>query len=500
MYRVWPPRRYQFAKKALRYEDIRLPELLYWRDDQSLLNYQKKGVAWMFGAKKGLLADQVGLGKTIQSLALACLVRERNVNLDPRILVVTPKSAQLQWAKETAKFTKLRVGVAQGSRSERASQYMALSWDILITTYPLLLRDLDYLREINPELLILDEASVFRNQQTQTHKAVRELTKDVSRVVLLDATPIQTSLTDIHGVLAPLELDIFGSLASFDRNYVRRIPIKVQRGRRVITANKIVGYQNMEKFKKRVEPFILRRRASEVDVALPEVVADTVWLELPKKQRKAYEGARESVRTMFDSGARRQARASFHLLQQACDTTRHFDDSNPESVKIDWLLRQLTGGGIDTCVVFAHYLETVAHVMDRLKAEGVGAVRYTGVESSDEEREKIKDAFWNDPSVRVLVGTSALERTLNLQKTSHLVCINQLWNPQRMTQIVGRIRRIGSEHAHAFVVNLMTRNTIEERLGNLQAERAAVSDWVFGDTDSMFEKLSDEQLMELISV
>lgn len=494
----WPPANYERSERVRTLAGVNLPDMPDWKSEHELRGFQEKGVAWAFFAQKGMIADQVGLGKTVQSLALACLMREQG--LPARTLVVCPKSAQLQWAKEARRFTNLRVGVAHGHPWERAGQYMAADWDVMFTTYSLLLRDMEYVTELHPDLLVLDEASVFRHHDIRTHENVMRLTRDLERVVMLEATPIQTAITDLHGIFDPWHLPIFGSSVAFDRRYVRRVPVKIRRGRRVINANKIMGYKNMGEFKRRIHPFILRRRATdpEVDAELPEIVTDTIWFDLPRKQRLAYNNARRKVRTLFDSGKRMGARANFHLMQQACDSTRHFDDSDPESVKIEWVVRQLQGGGIDTCVVFAQYLDTVSHVMDALEAAGIGAVRYTGLESSDAEREEIKDRFWNDDSVRVLVGTTALERTLNLQKTSHLININQLWNATRMEQLAGRIRRIGSEHPHAFVINLLTRDTIEERLRDMQAERAAVSDWVFEDTNSLFERLSDEQLQELI--
>jgi len=98
----------------------------------------------------------------------------------------------------------------------------------------------------------------------------------------------------------------------------------------------------------------------------------------------------------------------------------------------------------------------------------------------------------------VLVGTTAIERALNLQKSAYLINVNQLWNPQRMEQLLGRIRRFGSEHARVVVVNLLCSDTVEQKMQKILSERAAVADYVFNETNELFEALTDEQLIALI--
>jgi len=150
-------------------------------------------------------------------------------------------------------------------------------------------------------------------------------------------------------------------------------------------------------------------------------------------------------------------------------------------------------------VIFAHYLVSVDHIVDALEEDGIGVRKFVGRQRmSQAEQDEAIDAFWNDDSMQVLVGTTALERSLNLQKSAYMIAFNQLWNPQRGTQLLGRIRRMGSEHAKVFLINLLTEDTIEERLFRLLSERMALPDFVFDEESDLFEKLGDAQLMMLI--
>jgi SNF2 family DNA or RNA helicase len=297
-------------------------------------------------------------------------------------------------------------------------------------------------------------------------------------------------------------MGIFGPLPAFELRYIRRTPTKVTRGSAVVTENKISGYKNFREFKRRIDPFILRRLATDPNVAaeLPPVTVENVWLELPMRQRRAYDMARRGVIAMFAAGDRRKARSNFHTLQQACDSTAFFGDEydTAQSVKIDWLCeamnRQLAS---EKVVVFCKYKRTIEHVRHRLRAMGIRSVAITGEVSAD-DRSAAQHAFWTDSSVRVIIGTSAMERALNLQNSAYVLNINQMWNPARMQQILGRVHRIGSKHAKVVMINLLIDESIESKLVTLQARRQAVHNGVFDESSDIFEELTDAELKDLL--
>ena len=510
---------------------VKLPELVGWSPDPShrLRPFQELGVAYLYVARKGILADPVGLGKTPQALGLIQLLK--SVGKPYRTIVfVRSYNMQLQWQSEIHKFTDLRPMVVDGEKSDRLSQYSSW-WEVLICRYSLLLRDVKVLQQLGYDQIICDEPSDagvgIHHHSTKTAKAIKLLTKDCDRVVGLDATPIQNSLLDMYSLQDAFRMGVFGALGEFEMNYVRREPIKVKRGRSFIPATKIVGYRNMADFKTRIWPYVLRRRISEVEAELPDVQTVDIWLELSAVQRRYYNEARSGLITLWEANPvverdaegrvlrttvmhqgetmtlpqrSRRIKAGFHHLQYSCDTTLAFDRTKPESVKLDWLVRTLTNSlNGRKVIVFAKYLVGIAHIENRLTEAGVRYCKYVGQPgmSKEEQSESVR-LFWHDDNVQVLLGTSAMERGLNLQKSAYLINFNQMWNPTRMLQLLGRIRRMGSEHSKVMVVNLLTENTIEATLQKLLRQRAAVADYVWDEDNDLFESLSDGELMNLI--
>ena len=293
---------------------------------------------------------------------------------------------------------------------------------------------------------------------------------------------------------------IFGPLQAFENRYVRRERTRPRRGDKGST-NKIVGYRNTKELRARVKPFILRRRVDdpEVEVELPDIMPPiNVWLNLGRRQRQHYNDARRGVVEMFKEGDVVRARSHFHHLQYACDTTAAFGDPDPESVKIDWLINHLRTElrGMKV-VIFSRYHIALQEIGRALRENNIRYVEVSGRLEAEEKTGNI-EAFVNNPRIDVLVGSSTIERGLNLQVASYLINFDQLWNPQRQQQLLGRIRRIGSEHATVHVINLMTEDTIEQKLQRRLMERAAVSDYVLEETSELWEELSDAELLTLI--
>jgi SNF2 family DNA or RNA helicase len=302
-------------------------------------------------------------------------------------------------------------------------------------------------------------------------------------------------------------MNIFGPQAAFDLRYIRRESVKSKRGDVFVRQSKIVGYRNMTEFKNRVSPFILRMRAQdeEVDVDLPEIVTVVKHLEIGPEQRRYYTEARKGTISLFDQGQRVKARAHVHHMFQALDSTMAFNDPNPRSAKLDWLINELmpggeggTGGDLsqEKIVVFSRYKVTIEHAMQLFNKHGIKAYKYTG-DQDTKERDEAIDAFWNDPDTRVLIGTTALERGLNLQRSAYMIGIDCLYNPRRLEQLLGRLRRIGSPYAKIRFIVLMIADSFEIKTYEKLSERAAIQDFVF-EVESMFESLSDEDFRSLI--
>lgn len=538
---------YKFALEVKEGKSIHFPSLPDWNPAYPLYPYQERGVAYLYLARKAILADCVGLGKTIQMLALISLLK--TTGKPYHTLVLAPNvSVQRQWRDEIHKFIPSLVVVSvEGEKSTRVRQ-IATRWEILLSRYPLLLRDLPYLQSLDFDILVGDESSCIRHHNTKTARAVKALTRGKQRVILLDATPIQNSLADIHSQLETFHLKslngqrddddlldnesensrsvyryLFGSESNFVSRYIRQeLTTRRARGGRTFTQARIIGYKNMEEFKEALRPFILRRNLQEIEAELPAVTSSVEWLELPTYQRKLYTEARQSLLSLLDQSDRLVApeqaqdkiniririRAHLHSLLQACDSAYALDPNSSESVKADWIVRNvrysLSGQKV---LIFCKYLKPLAHIIQKLSVAGITTCRFTG-EDSNEARQAALDAFrqpmpagkphGTPDSPQVLIGTSALERGLNLQVSCHLIAVSELLNPQRMQQILGRIHRIGSEHKTVHMTTLLAEDTIEARFHRLLTERAAVSGYVFDEKSEIFESLSDNELADII--
>ena len=498
---------------------VKLPDFKGWNSDNSLKHFQEVGVAFLYAIGKGILADPVGLGKTPQALGLIQLLKETDKPYRT-ILFVRSYNMQLQWLQEVSKFTNLRAVMVDGPKAERMTQYSSW-WEVLVCRYSTLLRDFQLLKQLSYDQVVCDEPSDsgvgIHHGNTKTHSMIKGMTQDCPRVVGLDATPIQNSLLDMYNLQSAFCMGIFGSTAQFEGQYIRRETINIRkksakprRGRNTFSATKIVGHKNVAEFKELIKPYVLRRKIAEVEAEMPEVVTKDIWLELPPQQRGFYNQARNGLITLWETKSKddvitkvkqtRKIRAGFHHLQYACDTTMPFSKDSPESVKADWLASKLTTDlEGQKVVVFSKYLVGVDQIVSMLRKAGIGHRVYVGQSrlTPEEQAQAVAD-FWNDDAVQVLVGTSAMERGLNLQKSAYLVNFNQMWNPTRMLQLLGRIRRIGSEHVKVTVINLLTENTIEAKLQRLLRERAAVADYVWDESNDLFESLTTEELIALI--
>jgi SNF2 family DNA or RNA helicase len=175
-------------------------------------------------------------------------------------------------------------------------------------------------------------------------------------------------------------------------------------------------------------------------------------------------------------------------------------DGPGTSVKLDWVENAVVDGDLsdEKVVVFCQFTNTVQALRDRLTLAGVGHAVIWGRDTRKSARAEAQARFWDDPACKVLMGTSAMEASLNLQVSRHLVNVDQLMNPARMQQLAGRIRRDGSAHRAVFIHNLLTRDTQEAGYLEVLGREQALADQVWGESNQLYEALSPLQLLQLI--
>jgi len=519
-------RRVAAADRVKRASDINLPRFSTWHYGPcprhetpdmlcawkacggDLLNHQRLGVAWLYALKKGILADKTGLGKTLISLGLVALVKDRE-GLEGRALIVCQASAVLQWVAEFQRFAPgIRVEAAVGDRRQRRQRY-ASSWEVMVMSSNMLIRDIDMLARVRPQMVFVDDVDAIRHLDTATAQAVDRLTSAADRVTIINATPLQTRLQDLYAHTVYIGgREIFGSETAFETRYVRQEPVEIYNTRtgRKTTKVQTVGYRHMQEFKTRISPLILRRSYDDVpDTDIPSVAPpQNVWLDLHRSQREKYtelqRGVLRIIKEEGDEVRSATAGARFMYGGQICAGLPALGevDGPGASVKLDWIMDRLLGDWQDEkVVVFSRFKGTVSALETRCRRHDIGLAKVWGEQSAQEKKGQ-QDRFWQDPRCRVLVGTSSIERSLNLQNANLLVNVDLLLNPARMLQVLGRIRRVGSRHRRVHVFNLLARDTQEERYLSVLEQRQAVADHVLDDENGLFAALSPLALLQLI--
>jgi len=482
---------------AIKNMRVKLPEIDGFKG--TLFPFQQTGVAYLYVAERAHLFDSCGLGKTVQAAALLQLLKNRDEM--GKALIVVPPQTMNQWGRELRRFTSLDVAVANGTKVQRVSLYGGM-YDVLVTSYPLLLRDEEYLRELRLDVLVLDEEAYFRRSTTKTAKAILRLTRrgqGISRIIGMTATPIQNTLIDMHTLFQAIKREsVLGNKAYFRRRYVREKMIDgVSKNGRPFSFPILLGYQNVADLKRRIAPYYLRRTLKDVEVQLPTLTVVDKWVELSTKQRAAYDGDRKSFSKEAKSMDTTTLLGSLHRLQMIADTLYHVADEDVSS-KLDLLMELLNGDlAGQKVIVYTRYRKTVEAVEKRLSAAKIGHVTFMGGTSRD-YKDAIVEQFWDDPDTLVCIGTSALEMSLNLQASAHIVALNQMYNPTRVEQLVGRIRRLGSEHTKVVLINIMAKGTLEDKIPELLSKKAALSDAMFDEKGDIFKALTKKELVALL--
>jgi SNF2 family DNA or RNA helicase len=527
--------RSQRAEAVKRAADITLPRLKYWNDSPcamheepkvdceyracggELFSHQRIGVMWLYIRKSGLLADLPGVGKTNQVLGLAALLKQRG-ELSKRMLIVCQTPAVLQWYAEAQRWVpKLRTdAVYTGlTRKQRIAKYVQ-DWDLMVIGYHMLLQDWKMLEKFEVGCLVIDDVDPLLNHDTKTHQTLVSLSQNADRCIVMNATSIQTKLEQVHAALLPAGgFDVFGSLTQFQNRYNRTERIReMTKSGRVYTKETLTGYKNGEELRRKLGPMYLRRKYEDLtDIRMPTLMPpEHVWLELHPEQKKRYAELQQGVlRLKTEEGEKVKhavALAKVTYGQQICaglpalkSESGHYELDGPQaSVKLDWLMQQMQGPWADRKVVaFIKNIGLVAAAEQRLNNVGIGSAKIWGQDANAQRRAAEIQRFWKDPNCRILLGTSAIERSLNLQNANILVNVDTILNPARMAQLAGRIRRAGSSHAHIWVFNLFCRDTQEERYLEVLQRRQAMADYTWGEQSELYDSLSPLELLSLIT-
>ena len=465
----------------------------------TLRPYQLHGVAWLQYLREhrlaGILADDMGLGKTAQALA-HLLIEKQAGRLDLPALVVLPTSLIFNWQAEARRMAPgLRVLALQGPERHRDFPRMA-EYDLLLTTYPLLWRDRAALEAQPFHMLILDEAQTVKNATARSAGAVRRLR--ARHRLCITGTPLENHLGELWTQFDFLMPGFLGDMRSFTRLWRKPIEIGGQTLRAQLLAQ-------------RVRPFILRRRKDEVATELPPRTETVKLVQLQGQQRDLYESVRlaadEQVRRVlkrkgFSGGQITILDALLKLRQVCCDPFLLKGMEHPaaiERAKLELLRDMLPALAAEgrRILVFSQFTEMLDLIAAELDAMQLPWLALTG-KTPPAKRGALVAQFQSKTVPLLLISLKAGGVGLNLTAADTVIHIDPWWNPAVQEQATARAHRIGQDQT-VFVYKIVVEGSIEERIIELQARKAALAEGVLGSDAALATKFSSEDLQLLLA-
>lgn len=468
----------------------------------TLRPYQLHGVAWLQYLREhhlaGILADDMGLGKTAQALA-HILIEKQAGRLDKPALIVLPTSLVFNWQAEAQRMApSLRVLALQGAqRAENFAQMAEV--DIVLTTYPLLWRDLAVLEQQEFHLLILDEAQTVKNASSRGADAVRRLR--ARHRLCITGTPLENNLGELWTQFDFLMPGFLGDMRSFTRLWRKPIEVNGETLRAQLLA-------------RRVRPFILRRRKDEVASELPAKTEVIKRLRLQGQQRDLY----ESVRVAADDQIRKILQrkgfsgsqitildALLKLRQVCCDPYLLKGSKTPDTMeraKLEMLsdmLPSLVAEGRRILVFsqFTEMLDLIAVQLEKLSLPFLSLTGKTPVAQRGDVVARFQNQVAQDAPPIMLISLKAGGVGLNLTAADTVIHMDPWWNPAVEEQATSRAHRIGQDK-NVFVYKLVVEGSIEERILGLQERKAALAEGVLGSDAAFSAKFNLEDLQALL--
>lgn len=473
--------------------------------------YQKAGYDWLHFLHEyelgGCLADDMGLGKTIQTLVFFDSLREaryaqlRSAHRDEQSsepdeqaasLIVVTRSLLVNWQREAARFTPhLRLlEYFDNNRLRDLRQFD--QYDLVITTYGVMLRDIALFRKYTFHYAVLDESQAIKNPHSQTARAARLL--QARHRLVLTGTPVENSSIELWSQFAFLNPGLLGSLEYFKNEFITPIEKKG-------------SLQTTSILRKLVYPFILRRTKDQVAPELPPRTERILYSDMEAGQRKMYNRTRDLYRGivlgMLEQQGLNQSRLKILegllRLRQISNHPRLVDDKfRGESGKFELLIETLETLRAENhkALVFSQFVQMLRLVRNVLDER---SIPYTYLDGQTRNRMGIVDTFQGDPNIPFfLISLRAGGQGLNLTAADYVIHIDPWWNPAVETQASDRTHRIGQDKP-VFIFKMITRDSVEEKILTLQERKKKLVDQLIQTENAFFKSLTEEDVQNLFS-
>ena len=473
-----------------------------YRTSLPLYEFQKKGSVWMTHMKRCLLADQPGLGKTIQTIAALS-----DSNLAPsNILVIANASNKYDpWENEIKKWsseTPLIIGGKAEERSYQWASWKKYKW--IVCNYELILRDYDLIKEIKWDAIVCDEAQRISNPSAKTTRAIKSLHAEIR--IALTGTPVSNSPVDIFSIMDWLHPGYLGNYKQFFADYV----VEDNFGN-------VRAYKNLPKLFSLLEPFILRRTKEEVLDDFPSLTIQQISFDLSLEEQKIYAAIKTTIIDelggyidKIDPKTLALVPVKMLRLLQTIDHPKLIgeqfegDSSKLKATKEHLVtilsdIKMLSTGQIpikeytvdrDKLLIFTQF-KMMAYLLQK-ELQNYSPLVITG-DVLSEDRIKIIEQFNTDPQSRLMILTEAGSTGINLQAASYVINYDLPWSIAKLEQRIGRAHRIGQKK-NVTVYNLIAKNTIDEYISSVLHKKKKISDDIL-----VGEKLDQQDIINLLT-
>lgn len=461
-----------------------------------LRDYQKDGVAWMLRLQDcgfhGILADEMGLGKTVQALTLIQLQHLSTAAAEPS-MVVCPTSLVENWLCEAHRFTpSLNAAIISGSyRDHQISQLY--NYDLLITSYALLRRDIKKYSNITFQHLILDEAQHIKNPDTANAKTCKAIA--ANQRWILTGTPLENNIRELWSLFDFLMPGMLGSRSFFREHYEKQAD----------------NSETTQQLIRQVRPFIMRRTKEKVCHQLPAKMEQLVYCDLYEQQREIYDGLMNSAKQLLQqvkqnpAGNRMECLSILMRLRQVCSLPALLPEEllpdngeSKPSAKMD-LLKEIVYECMDSgrrMLLFSQFTKVLKYIAEWLNTE---SINYEYLDGSTKNRlERVNKFNTNDNIPIFLISLKAGGTGLNLTGADTVIHYDQWWNPMVEDQATDRSHRIGQDKP-VSVIKFASRNTVEERILELQDSKRALFQQVLEGTPVKANQLTPEDFEFLLT-
>ena len=484
-----------FNDYVKRFENIDISSYELPKDlNADLRSYQVYGFKWLnvlydcgFG---GILADEMGLGKTLQVISLLAYRNKEKI----KSLIVTPASLVYNWYAEFNKFAPfIKVGMVVGNKDERSALLTRRhEYDVLITSYDLLKRDIDLYSDISFDVEVIDEAQYIKNQTTGAAKAVKEI--DSKKRFALTGTPIENRLSELWSIFNYLMPDYLYSYEYFRKHFESPI---VNDGDEYAS--------NM--LKKMIGPFILRRRKMDVLKDLPEKIERVYYANFDSRQKEIYDAQVMKISKLVENEDEKAFSTSkiailaelMKVRQICCDPSLLLENYKGGSAKKDTCL-QLIEESIDgghKLLVFSQFTSMLEILEEELNKKEIAYYKITGA-TDKKERLELCNKFNKDDVKVFLISLKAGGTGLNLIGADIVIHYDPWWNEAVISQATDRTHRIGQTNT-VTVYKLIAKDTLEEKILKLQEDKQNLADEILSGANTSLSSMSKDELLELLN-